>query len=202
MRHLVRVVAVAVTSGLLFGGCAISGPGTYEIVARFTRAVALYEQSDVNVMGVTVGHVRDIEIDGDEIAVTLAIRDDVPLPADATVAIEPASLIGERNIVLPAWKPGDERMAPGTVIGPERTIIPVEPDEALQAVTDLVGALDPTAVNDLLDATAGALAGRGSTINRALAALAELVPTLAEQDDKLLAIADDVDRLSAVALGS
>lgn len=189
---LAAVVAVSLVA------CSPSGTGTYEVVARFSRAVAVYEQSDVKVMGVTVGHVRDIEIDGDEIVVALAIDDDVPLPADATVAISPVSLIGERDVVLPAWKPGDERLAPGSVIGRERTIIPVEPDEALQAVTDLVAALDPRSVNELLSSSAGALEGKGSTINRALLELSKLIPALADQDEELLAIATDVDRLAAV----
>ncbi len=199
MSRLLRCVAVALTGALLLGGCSLTGTsGTYEVVARFRRAVAVYEQSDVKVMGITVGHVRHIDIDGNEIVVTLAINDDVPLPADATVGIEPSSLIGERNIVLPPWKPGKERLAPGTVIGTDRTIVPVEPDEALQAVTDLVGALDPNAVNDLLTASAGALAGNGATINEALKQLSQLIPSLDQQDHKLLAIAGDVDRLSAV----
>lgn len=198
MRRAVAPLAAVVVAVLVLGSCTASGPGTYTIVARFRRAVALYVHSDVKVMGITVGHVRRIAIDGDEIVVTLSIRKDVPLPADATVGIEPSSLIGERNVVLPPWKPGDARLAAGTVIGADRTIIPVEPDEALQAVTDLVGALDPKSVNDLVTATAGAVAGKGETINQAIAQLGQLLPFLSQQDDKLLAIAGDVHRLSAV----
>lgn len=198
MNRIARMVSVALAVTLSLAGCGISGPDTYEISARFTRAVAVYEQSDVKVMGVTVGKVGDIEIHGDEIVLTLTIRRDVPLPADATVAIAPTSLIGERDVVLPPWKPGDDMLEPGAVIGADRTIIPVEPDEALQAVTDLVAALDPDSVNELLTATAGALDGNGGTINRALFELSQLIPTLAEQDEELLAIATDVDRLAAV----
>ncbi|WP_432430708.1 MCE family protein [Salinilacustrithrix flava] len=198
MNRIARRVAVALTGTLCLASCGISGPDTYEISARFTRAVAVYEQSDVKVMGATVGEVSGIEIDGDEIVLTLAIRDDVPLPADATVAIAPSSLIGERDVVLPPWKPGGDRLEPGAVIGADRTIIPVEPDEALQAVTDLVAALDPDSVNDLLTASSQALDGNGATINRALFELSRLIPTLAEQDEELLAIAADVDRLAAV----
>jgi len=199
MRRAARATAISLAASTVLAGCGISGPGTYEVQARFTRAVAVYEQSDVKVMGVGVGTVRDIDIDGDEIVLTLAIRDDVPIPADATVAIAPSSLIGERDVVLPPWKPGDERLEPGAVIGTDRTIIPVEPDEALQAVTDLVAALDPDSVNELLAASASALDGNGASINRALLQLSQLIPALAEQDDELLAIAADVRRLAAVA---
>ena len=147
MRRILAIAVVALLAAVGSAGCSSSGGGSYEIVAHFSRAVAVYEQSDVRVMGVAVGQVSDIEIAGDEIVVTLAIDEEVPLPADATVGIAPTSLIGERDVVLPPWKPGDERLEPGAVIGVDRTIIPVEPDEALQAVTDLVAALDPEAVN-------------------------------------------------------
>lgn len=200
-RGRIRATAIAasIIGALVLGSCATSGPGTYEVVARFSRAVAVYEQSDVKVMGMSVGEVEDIEIDRDEVVLTLAIRDDVPLPADATAAISPTSLIGERDVVLPPWKPGDARLEPGAVIPVERTIIPVEPDEALQAVTDLVAALDPDSVNELLTASSDALSGNGSAINRAFVELSQLIPMLAEQDEDLLALAGDVDRLSAVA---
>lgn len=198
MRVTRGIALLALLSGLQLASCSASDSGTYDVIARFDRAVAVYEQSDVKVMGITVGHVRDVAIDGDQIVLTLGIRDDVPLPADATVAIAPSSLIGERDIMLPPWRPGDERLQPGTVIGADRTIIPVEPDEALQAVTDLIGALDPESVNRLLVASSGALAGNGASINQALHELAGLIPALADQDDALLAIAGDVNRLAAV----
>lgn len=192
-------VAVAATLVATATGCSIGGDGDgYEISAHFARTVALYEQSDVTVMGIRAGEVTAIDFRGDEVVVTMRIDDDVPLPADATAAIAPESLIGERNVVLTPWKPGDERLADGAVIPLERTIIPVEPDEALQAVTDLVQSLDPQSVNDLLVASASALDGNGAAINRTLIQLATLLPYLAEQDDELLALAGDLDRLAAV----
>ncbi len=198
MNRIARTAALTLAATLGLAGCGISDPGTYEITARFTRAVAVYEHSDVKVMGVTVGEVSNIEIDGHEIVLTLAIRDGIPLPSDATVAIAPTSLIGERDVVLPPWKPGGEVLEPGAVIGADRSIIPVEPDEALQAITDLVAALDPDSVNALLTASSEALDGNGVTLNRALFELSRLIPMLAEQDDELLALATDIDRLAAV----
>lgn len=197
-RFPTLVGVVVATLAAAAPGCSFEGGGGYEITAHFARTVALYEESDVTVMGIRAGEVTAIDFEGDEVVVTMRIDDDVPLPADATAAIAPQSLIGERNVVLPPWKPGDDRMAPGAVIPLDRTIIPVEPDEALQAVTDLVQSLDPDAVNDLLVASAGALDGNGAVINRTLIELATLLPYLAAQDDELLALASDVDRLAAV----
>lgn len=191
----VALVAVAV----LLGATGCSSSESYEISARFSRAIALYDESDVKVMGATVGHVSDIEIDGDGIIVTMSIDEGVPIPADATAAIATVSLIGERTVVLgPAWTQGEEKMAPGTRIPIERTRIPVEPDEGLQVITDLIDAMDPDSVDRLLTEAAGALEGNGRTINQTLGQLAQLVPDLAEQDDELVEIAADVRRLAAV----
>lgn len=143
----------------------------------------------------------DIAIDeeGEGIIVTMQIDEGVPLPAEAKAAIQPVSLIGERNVSIgPAWKPGQRKLAAGDEIPVERTIIPTEPDEALQVVTELVQALDPESVRSLLAETAGALDGNGRTINETVAQLAELLPYLAQQDDELLDIAADVRVLADV----
>lgn len=191
-------MSIAIMLGLFANGCASSGE-SWEIVARFPRAVALYEQSDVLVMGVKVGEVSDLAVDGDEIVVTMSIDRDVPLPADVTAAIAPSSLIGERNVVLgPAWRPGTPELEANAVIPRDRTIVPVEPDEALEAVTDLVLALDAESLNEFVSASADAADGTGRQVNQALKELAELLPFLAEQDDELIAIAEDVRVLADV----
>lgn len=191
---------LAVAAGALaLPSCGGGGSPGYEVTASFSRAVALYEGADVLVMGIDVGDVRAIEIVGDGIDVTMSVDEEVPLPADATAAIVPSSLIGERTVVLgPAWREGDGELADGDRIPLERTIIPVEPDEALESVTELLQSLDPESVRRLLDEGAGALDGNGATLNQALGELAQLIPYLAEQDDELLALAGDVNVLADV----
>jgi phospholipid/cholesterol/gamma-HCH transport system substrate-binding protein len=197
--RLLLATALLVVPGVLgLAGCGGSASG-YEVTARFSRAVALYKGADVLVMGIAVGEVTAVEIAGDVIEVVLRVDDDVPVPADATAAIVPSSLIGERTIVLgPAWRPGDGRLADGDVIPVERTIIPVEPDDALESVTELLQSLDPDSVRRMLSESAGALEGNGATLNSALGELARLLPWLADQDDELLALAAEVGVLADV----
>jgi phospholipid/cholesterol/gamma-HCH transport system substrate-binding protein len=197
--RLLLAAALLVVPGVLgLAGCGGSASG-YEVTARFSRAVALYKGADVLVMGIAVGEVTAVEIAGDVIEVVLRVDDDVPVPADATAAIVPSSLIGERTVVLgPAWRTGDRRLADGDVIPVERTIIPVEPDDALESVTELLQSLDPDSVRRLLSESAGALEGNGATLNSALGELARLLPWLADQDDELLALAAEVGVLADV----
>lgn len=198
-RRLAAGTLGLAAGALALPSCGGSGPAGYEVTAEFSRAVALYAGADVLVMGIAVGEVSSIEIDGDGIVATMSVREDVPLPADATAAIVPSSLIGERTVVLgPAWRDGDPRLGDGDRIPVERTLIPVEPDEALESVTELLQSLDPESVRRLLAEGAGALDGNGATLNRALRELSQLIPYLAEQDDELLALAADVNTLADV----
>ena len=197
MRRLAFLVVVA---GVLVGGCGLvgGGGGGYTVTATFTRAVALYEGSQVQVMGTNVGTVEDVSVDGEVIRVELSVQDDVPLPADVQAAIVPLTLVGERNIVLfPAWQPGDDRLEDGADIPVDRTVVPVEPDEALEAFTELARAVDPEAVSRLVSASADALDGRGDDLNAALEAGAELTGLLAAEGDDLMAVAEDLQQLTS-----
>ena len=203
---LVVTASLAAVSGCSLVG--IGGGGGYHVTAEFERAVGLYEQSTVKVMGANAGVVDSIEVDGDLVRVEMTIDDDVPLPADVVATIAPLTLIGERNLVLsPPWRPGDERLEDGAVLrfdpDPARsqTRIPIEPDEILQALTDLAEAIDPQAVGDLLESGAAALEGQGATFNDLLDHAATVTSSLAAQDDQILEAARNLNAV-ATALNS
>jgi phospholipid/cholesterol/gamma-HCH transport system substrate-binding protein len=191
------VVALA----LVASGCSAlpgSSSSGYHLTAYFSRAVALYPQSKLKVMGVDAGIVDKIAIDGERIRVDMTVDDDVPLPADVHATIAAITLIGERNVVLgPAWKPGQPKAKDGDVIPQERTTVPVEPDEALQALTDLAKAIDPQAVARLVTGAANALDGKGKTINQLLDQAAGVTSTLATQDQQLVEVATNLHNLAS-----
>jgi phospholipid/cholesterol/gamma-HCH transport system substrate-binding protein len=75
--------------------------------------------------------------------------------------------------------------------------VPVEPDEALQALTDLAKAIDPQAVARLVTGAANALEGEGQTFNQLLDKAAGVTSTLASQDDQLVEAATNLHTLAA-----
>ncbi|HYF47519.1 MAG TPA: MCE family protein [Acidimicrobiales bacterium] len=203
-----RVLPLAVVAALIAGAWTyLSGGGDdpgddVHLTAYFDRAVSLYPESRVKVMGLDAGEVLDVVPEGDRVRVELRVDGDIPLPADVEAAIVPLSLIGERNVVLqPAWQPGDPEAHDGDVIPIERTSIPAEPDEALQAFTDLARDLDPDEVARLITEGAESLDGRGQTLNDALAEAGDLTQLIAREDDALVAVAEDLDQL-ATTLGT
>lgn len=199
LRH-VRVTALAVVAAVAAGvlpACTDNGP-TYELVAWFPKAVSLYEQSDVKVLGLSAGTVEDIEVVGTRVRVRMRIRRDQPVPPDVRATIVPLSLIGERYVQLfPVWKEGQPRAEPGTEIPVERTSIPTEPDEALAALKKFLDALDPDATGRLVQNLADTLEGNGQGLNDALRSFGDLAALLASKDDELVRIVEHFDDFTA-----
>lgn len=196
----VLVVVLAVAASL--ASCSFGGGDGYRLTAMFERTIGLYPSGDVYVMGVPVGQVDSIEIDGTAVRVEMTIDADVPLPADVQATIGQTQLIGERNIVLfPPWnaemaEAGEDRAADGDLIPLARTQVPVEPDEGLQAFNDLARSLDADVVSGFVSDSADVLEGRGDDLGAAIEQAAGLGTTLAEVDEQLLAAADDLHVLA------
>jgi virulence factor Mce-like protein len=205
----VKRLLVLVALGLLGTSCSMlpgGGGDRYTITVYFPRAVALYEQSNVRVLGLPAGTVSDIEAVGDRVRVELSMRENVPVPVDVQAALVPQSLIGERYVELtPAWLDGDERLSDlpeaERVIDVEDTIVPVEPDDALAAANEFLQSLNPDGLGRLIDNVSATLEGNGAALNRAIGSIATLVDTFASRDDQLAAIVDNLDVLTSTLAG-
>ncbi|MFF0767863.1 MCE family protein [Nonomuraea wenchangensis] len=192
-----RLAAVLTVWALLASGCSVLGAQPYRLTAVFSAAPALYEQARVKVMGLDAGYVESIRVDGDRVRVSLLVDREVPLPADVRAVVAPQNTLGERNVVLhPPWRPGDRRIAAGATIPLERTELPVEIDDALDAFTKLTDALDSDKLGDTAGDLARSVRGRGKTINNAIADTAELTGTLAKQDQQLIDLAKGLNRIA------
>ncbi|ROO88233.1 virulence factor Mce-like protein [Actinocorallia herbida] len=200
MRRALPVCAALVLT-LTAGGCSVvGGGGTYTLTADFAKSPSLYEGSRVKVMGANVGTIDKIEVDKATggVRVQVSVRSDVPVPADARAAILATNTIGERNIVLyPAWKPGMPEIADGAVIPRERTDLPVEIDEALEAFSTLAESVDPGTLHDAFEGGADLVRGKGDAINNGLQTVGDLTGDIAAQDDRLMSVASDLNDLAA-----
>lgn len=202
LRRRIRTLAVLSAVALVASGCGlIGGDGTYDVVAYFPRAVSLYETGQVQVLGLPAGEVTDIEVIGDQVKITMAIDNDVPVPEGVKAAIVPQSLIGERRVQLfPPFQEGDPVVSDGHVIAEDDTIVPVEPDEALEALKDFLDKLDPNGVGRLIDNAATSLDGQGQNLGNALDELSELVANVEANDDDIISIAERFDDFTATLL--
>jgi virulence factor Mce-like protein len=174
----------------------------YHVTVYFTKALSFYPRSQVQVMGVQIGTVDSVTPIGGRVRVVVSINRNVPLPADASASIVPLSLIGERTLTFsPPWVPGKTKLADGAVIGQERTHTPVEIDEALKSFSTLLSSIDPAQANTVLHETAGAFQGNGRLFNSVLQETGTLSGSIAAQDDQLLQVARNLERIAQVVRG-
>ncbi|GAA4348668.1 MCE family protein [Angustibacter luteus] len=171
-----KVLAGVLVVGVLAAAAFVLWPSTPDrtITAHFTRAVGLYEGSQVRVLGVPVGTVERVRPQGEQVEVTLKVKGDVTIPADAQAAVLSPSLVSDRYVqLLPAYT-GGAKLADHADIPIERTAVPVELDRVTQSLDDLSTALGPKGANAdgslsrLLATSADNLGGEGDKANEAV----------------------------------
>jgi phospholipid/cholesterol/gamma-HCH transport system substrate-binding protein len=188
----------------LLSSCLFSGPATSQLTAVFRTTVSLYPHSEVKVLGMTVGRVSTIKVQDDKsVQVTFTVRRDVPLPRDVSAVIVPQSLLGARYIQLyPAWVDGQPKLDPNAaaqrVIPVDRTSVPAEPDQALAAINNLLKSLDPQATGQLVTNLNSDLTGNGQNFNDAVRSLSGLSNTLADKDQQLVTLIDNLQQFTTV----
>lgn len=202
-RPRIRTMVCAVALALTAASCSIIGGGgdTYEVIAYFPRAVSLYEEGSVQVLGLPAGTISGVEVEGDQVKVTMEIDSDIPIPEGVMAAIAPQSLIGERRVQLsPPYREGDPVIEDGYVIQQEDTVIPVEPDEAFQALKDFLDTLDANGIGRLIENGAETLDGQGQDLGNALDELTTLVSNVEAHDDDIISIAERFDDFTSTLL--
>src|SRR6266576_3420707 len=112
---LIAVLGFALSSiGLLiylwssFGGPIPLAPTGYRFVAYYRNATQLIAQTDVRMAGVDVGHVVDVQQDGELTKAEIEIDPaDAPIPADTQTVLRRKTLLGEPFIQLIPGTPAD-----------------------------------------------------------------------------------------------
>jgi phospholipid/cholesterol/gamma-HCH transport system substrate-binding protein len=188
-RGIATVAVLALLAALLVvlwphGG---SRAGT----AYFTRAVGLYQGSDVRILGVKVGQVRSVKAEGDRVRVDFVYDDKYKVPADAQAVVIAPSVVSDRYVQLtPVYRTGPV-LADGGRIALKRTAVPVELDRIFSSLNDLDVALGPQGANKegalsrLLAVGADNLDGEGGKINRTVTDFSKAISTLADGKEDL-----------------
>ncbi len=192
------VIGVLIVTALvwMFG----SGGSDKTVTAFFPRAVSVYEGSEVRVLGLPVGRVREVVPAGTKVKVVMAYDKDVKIPANADAVIVSPSVVGDRYIQLtPAFDTGDKVMADNTVIDATKTAIPLELDQIYGSIDKLTVALGPEGANkngalsDLLEQTAKNFGGQGAQFHQTIKDFGRLSETLDNNKDQLFGSASKLE---------
>jgi phospholipid/cholesterol/gamma-HCH transport system substrate-binding protein len=167
---------------------------TNTVVAYFEDTLALYPGDKVQIMGVRVGSIDDIEPAGDKMKVTFHYENKYKVPANATASILNPSLVASRNIQLSPPYTGGPVMEDNAVIPLDRTQVPVEYDELRDSINRILSDLGPTReqpkgpFGDIIESAADGFAGKGQQINKTLNALSEALFALNEGRDDFFSV--------------
>ena len=171
------------------------------VTAIFPRTVALYEGSEVRVLGIPVGNVDKVEPQGQTVKVTMSYDADVDVPADATAVIISPSVVGDRYVQLtPVYSGDGPTLEDGAELEIDRTSTPLELDEIYQSLDDLTVALGPKGANndgalsELLQSTAANFGGQGDKFNQTLQNLGKFTATLENNTEELFQTSEDLEK--------
>jgi phospholipid/cholesterol/gamma-HCH transport system substrate-binding protein len=204
-RDLYKIAALACVLALVLAGAlwwiGMPAAGT-RITAYFAKAVGVYPDSEVKVLGVGVGRITSVEPIGDRVRVELTVDDGVEIPAGAHAVVVAPSLVSDRYVQLtPAYESGPV-MADDAEIPLSRTDTPVELDDLTASVNDLATALGPNGANadgalsDVLDTAAANLSGNGELLNQTIRELSAATETLATSRGDLFDTVDNLQRFT------
>lgn len=185
-------VVVVVLALIVAAGVAWTARDTDKTVTvEFTRTTAVYEGSDVKVLGVPIGTIEKLEPRGETVTATISYDASYDLPRDVKAAVISPAIVGDRYVQFaPAYTDGPT-LADGARIGVERTAVPVELDEVYSSINDLAVALGPEGANHdgslsrLVDGLAGQFEGQGAQVNETIRNFSKLSTTLDANSEEL-----------------
>jgi phospholipid/cholesterol/gamma-HCH transport system substrate-binding protein len=190
--------AVLVALAMNVGRLPIIGEGGREISANFSDAGGIDAGDRVEVAGIRVGTVKNLEMGPGYIRISFTVPDDLRVGARTRAAIKVGNLLGSKFInVVPAGS-GDLQ---GT-IPLSRTTSPYDVTTAFADLTETVEPLDTDRLAEALDAVSETFAGSGSDVRSAVRGLTDLSRTISTRDEAITNLLADTDTLTASLDGS
>ena len=210
LSRLIKPLAIVVVVLLLMGGAGLFAASSrndddkYHVTAYFTKAIGLFENSDVDILGVPVGVVTEVVPEGTQVRVEMEIDSQYKIEkSDDTFAqIVPISVISDRYVQLgPVYEGEGEFLADGDTLDTSVTQIPAELDDVFKQLKKLLDAIEPGkegepgALGDLIVQLNRTLKDRERDLQGTLIHGAELTGTLADAEGDLNGLLLNLDSL-------
>jgi phospholipid/cholesterol/gamma-HCH transport system substrate-binding protein len=167
--------------------------------AEFTNVSNMRKNSLVRIAGVEVGKVQNISVNRDAtVRVDFTADDSVVLTEGSRAVIRYDNLFGDRYLALDEGAGGVKKLNPGDTIPLTRTQPALDLDAVIGGFRPLFRALSPDQVNELSGQLLQAFQGQGPTIGSFLDQAAAVTNTLADRDQLIGQVIDNLN----VVLGS
>ena len=194
---LVTVSATVVLGATIRNG---GGGGGERFTAMFSDATSLQKGDDVRMAGVRIGQVSSVEVSDQRLAkVTFSIDDGVRVRQGSTAVLRFRNLVGQRYLAL-VQNPDATRppIAAGSTFDLEHTQPALDITALFNGFQPLFRLLSPKDVNDLSYQIISVFQGEGSTVTDLLARTSRLTSTLADKDQVIGSVIDNLDEVLKV----
>jgi len=190
------VVTTLFTAMLVLTIGNITFGGSKQYKAEFSDATGVVKGDDIRIAGVKVGNVQKVEIvDRTRAKVTFKVKDDAKVTPDTHATIKFRNLVGQRYISLTQQGASAERLQEGSTIPISRTTPALDLTVLFNGFKPLFRALSPQDINKLSYEIVQVFQGEGSTLEGLLGHTASLTSTLAERDEVIGALIDNLNEV-------
>ena len=210
MNRRFRLLFALLVGSILLSGCNFdiyklplpggtdTGDSPMTVTVEFRDVLDLVPKSTVKVNDVSVGQVTDVELDGDQAKVTVEVRGDTELPADAVAKIRQTSLLGEKFVSLEAPADGgsSELLADGDLIPISRTSRNPEVEEVLGALSLLLNGGGVAQLKTIAKEINLTLDGREDSARSVLTQIDSFTGQLADNKGKIVDAIESINRLA------
>jgi phospholipid/cholesterol/gamma-HCH transport system substrate-binding protein len=211
MRRSILLVSAALVA-LCLTGCSsykginsLSLPGTvgtgsdsYQVKVQLNNAANLVPNVPVMINDINVGTVTKVELDGWTPTLTLSLRNDVKLPANAVAKLGQTSILGSKHIELaaPTDTPPEGTLLAGALIPQNRSQHYPETEEVLAGVSMLLNGGGLQHFQTITSELNRALGGRENDARDFLTQLNNFTGGLDKQKGDIVTALQGLDRFS------
>lgn len=199
----VVVLVLAVLAAMNANDLPLIGGGT-TYSAYFAEAAGIEPEDEVQIAGVRVGAVTDVELDGKQVLVSFRVdrRGQAAashLGTDTMASIEIKTLLGDKHLALqPA---GAGQLDPNQPIPLKRTRTPFQLQDAFNRLSDTVSDVDTEQLAESFEVIADTFADTPDHLKGALNGLSALSKTVASRDKELGELLGNTSKVSKLVSG-
>ncbi|MGH2723546.1 MAG: MCE family protein [Actinomycetota bacterium] len=190
---LVLIITGTAFALLLQGGLLTP---SYTVTARFSDAAGIRSGDLVTVAGLQAGTVDDVRIEEGHVAMDLAVKRSVELPADASAEVVIETLLGRKSVALIPGEAGG-RLADGDVIPLERTVTPVSVTDLNDISVELLEGSDAEAFEDFLRELATITKGKARDVRTLVEGLGKVTAAVDARRQELAGLIESLRVLSS-----
>ncbi|HJR19689.1 MAG TPA: MCE family protein [Actinomycetota bacterium] len=165
---------------------------SYPIYGIFTAAGGVATNQEVTYRGVQVGRVGDMTLTEDGVRIELIIESGYRIPREGTRArVLFKSAVGEQFVDLLPESNGEPFFRAGDTIPADRTSIPIQIEDLLRQLQDVLVSVDPDALGTLIHELGTGLTGHGDELKNIILALDTLGKIGADRRAQLAGLIGD-----------